>query len=314
MTTTLETRPAAPQEARAATPAAPQATTPPAARRVAPGLTVLAAPADAIGLAGRLLRPSPALALVRGVPDPVLVAGASAGVVLALSERERQRLEAQREEALERALEAAMAAGFDVHAIEAIPLDRLRARMRRLAEADVSCVAVAPTSARQVRRLARAARAPVLTLPEDAAPAAGPVILDADHAGLVAPAAARALAASHAVAVAAFDPMDGATVARSAAHPLLVPRLHDLAVRVEREAVREAEGRAERAAAIVEEHGLRVLPAVSPHRDATLRAAEERDGVLVVAEAGGWRSARLLRAALRGRRPLLFVPDLRGAR
>jgi hypothetical protein len=186
--------------------------------------------------------------------------------------------------------------------------------MRRLAEADVSCVAVAPTSARQVRRLARAARAPVLTLPEDAAPAAGPVILDADDAHLVAPAAARALAAAQAVVVAAFEPTDAATVARSAAHPLFVPRMHQLAVRVEREAVRDAEQRAEGASAVVEEHGLRVLPAVSPGRDAALRAAEERDGVLVIAESGGWRSARRLRAALRTGRPLLFVPDLRGAR
>jgi hypothetical protein len=193
-------------------PAAPDRPT-----RRAPGLTVLWDPATALPLAGPLLRAGPALALVPAPADP------------------------------DAALEATVAAGFSPQAVETVPRDGLHARLRALAEEEVTCLVVAGAGAREARALARAIAAAVLVVPERPMPAGGPAVFDAGHMTQTVAAAARCLAADAAE------------------------------------------------------------PVVAPEPDALITVARARDGIAVVADAGGWRAPRALRTALRERRPALLV-------
>jgi len=180
--------------------AGPAALPPRAPRRPAPGLTVLAGATDLLPLAGYLLRHGPALALVSEPPDPI-VAGAAMGGTF-LPPPDPAPAAAWREASLERALRATADAGFAVHAVETVAPGGLGARLRALAGEDVGCVVTASGSPRTVRRLARAAGAPVLALPPRGAAAGGPATVVAGDAARVLPAVARALATEHAAVVA----------------------------------------------------------------------------------------------------------------
>ncbi len=267
--------------------------------RAAPGLAVLALPLGRIPIAGYLLRHGPALALAETPPDPVPVSAAAVGVWVLPSELER--LEEARGAAAERALEATVNAGFELHAVETLTREQLRGRLRSLRDAGAACVVVADRGAGEGRRLARAAGAPVLVLPRDAAPAGGPAVLDAEEARHTAPAAARALATEQAVVVA------GSPLAPSGG-PALDPASGELAHRLRRRQLDAAAQRAGRAALVAAEHGLRAATAVSLEPRGALGIAAAHEGILVLADAGGWRGPRLLRPALAARRPVLLVP------
>ncbi len=61
------------------------------------------------------------------------------------------------------------------------------------------------------------------------------------------------------------------------------------------------------------EHGLRATTAVTVEPRGILEIAAANEGILVLADPGGWRAPRLLRAALAERRPVLLVPVPDGA-
>jgi len=284
-----------------ATPASPGLRARPAA-----GLTVLALSVDAMALAGYLLRHGPALALVE-LPQPPLPVGGELGWA-AVAGYDRVEFEALRSSAIERALLATASAGFSVHAVETLIPGGLRARLRSLRAADVACVVTCGRDARAARALARAAHAPVLILPDRAAAAGGPAVIDAREAERVLPAAARCLATDRATLVAGYDPVPTGTLLRSAAHPLLVPRLEEMETRHRRDELEDAERSVDLAAIIAAEQGVATERAVVAEPDALLKVARSREGLIVAADHGGWRAPRALRAALRERRPALLVP------
>lgn len=292
------------------TPSAPalDAVTPSRGPRARPaaGLTVLAVSADAIPLAGYLLRHGPALALVE-LPRLPLPVGAELGWAAAPA-FDRDELEAVRSSAIDRALTATANVGFSVHAVETLAPGGLRARLCSLRAADVACVVTCGRGARAARALARAAQAPVLILPERAAAAGGPAVIDAREAETLVPAAARCLATDRAALVAGYDPVPTGTLLRSAAHPLLVPRLEQLAAQHRLGELEDAERSADLAAIVAAEAGLAAERAVVAEPDALLKVARRREGLVVAADHGGWRAPRALRAALRDRRAALLVP------
>jgi hypothetical protein len=175
------------------------APTRPDAERPAPGLTVLALGAGELPVAGYLLRHGEAVTLVDDPPDALVATSALAGVGYvpydAANMRER------REQVVERALSATVHAGFSARAVETVPGGGLVERLRALPRGSVSCVAVSSRSAREVRRVARAAGAPVLALRPGAAAAGGPAVVAATDATWSVPAAARALATEHVLLV-----------------------------------------------------------------------------------------------------------------
>ncbi len=280
---------------------------PTAPARPAPGLTVLLGTQATLPLAGYLLRHGPALTLIETAPDAVAVGASMGGFALPLYDVDD--LDARRQEQAERALAATAAAGFDPHAVETLPPGDVVDRLRGLAGDEVACVVTATRSARRARRLARAARAPVLVLPpRDGAPAGGPAVVPEADAAVLAPVAARALATEHAVLVAPYDRVEPDVLVRTAAHPILAPQLTGLAMDAEWAAIDAAWERARAAALVAEEHGLAAEPAVSAEPGAVLAAVAEREGVVVVADRGGFRAPALLRAALRAGRAVLLVP------
>jgi hypothetical protein len=276
--------------------------------RALPGRTVVVSPAQTLPLAGYLLRHGPALALVESVPDPVVVGSAMGGVVPLPLSRDDAEAEARRHAALDTALRATANAGFDVRAVEDVPPGGLTARLRAVAGTDVTCVVAATRSPRTVRRLARAAGAPVLALPHRAAPAGGPAVFDAADASWAAPAAARALATEHAVAVSAYAPAPAATALRRAALPVVARRVEALADERLAEELERAWSRVDAAAWTAEDHGLTTEKAVTPQPGAVPAAARAREGLVVAVDHGGRRPPALLRAALGERRPVLLVP------
>jgi hypothetical protein len=188
----------------------------------------------------------------------------------------------------------------------------VRARLRFLRGEDLRCVVAGTDTPREARALARAAAAPVLAVPSDPAHADGPAVIDAADAARTLPAIARALATDDVAAVAGYEAADAGTLARTTAHPLLLPRLEDVAAQRRWEGLDAAQHRAECATAIAREHGFRagaIEEVVVAQPDAVLATARERDGLPAIADPGGWRAPRLLRDALRGRRPVLLVPS-----
>jgi hypothetical protein len=208
----------------------------------------------------------------------------------------------------ERALALVGRAGFDVRAVETVAPQGLRARLRSLGGERVACAIVPGDTARRVRSLATWLRAPVLAVPPRSAPAAGPAVLDARDAPRTIPALAACLATARAVAVAPVDVTPTGSLTRSAAHPLLVPRLELLAELHRWDALAESERCAEVAATLAHEHGLEAETLEATGADGVLAAARFHDGLVVVADDDGWRPPPLLRAALRERRPTLLVP------
>jgi hypothetical protein len=260
----------APTAPSAGTRTAPQPLLPPLApARPAPGLTVLLGTRETLPLAGYLLRHGPALTLVETEPDAVAVGAAMGGFALPLYDVDD--LDRRRAALAERALEATEAAGFDTHAVETLPPGDVPGRLRRVAGGTTACVVTTTRSARRARRLARAARAPVLVLPpRDGAPAGGPAVLAAADAARLVPAAARALATEHVVLV--------------------------------------GPGTDAAAGALPGEHGLVAEAVAGAGPRDVLAAAQEREGLVVLADSGGFRAPALLRAALAARRPVLLVP------
>jgi hypothetical protein len=289
---------------RAGALAAPAADPTPVARDE-PGLTVVAAPTEALFVGAPLVRRGPALALVSAGADPVAAGAALAGV--GLLPRHIDELARRREADLERALGATTAAGFAVRAWESVPPEGLRERLRGLADEDVACAIVAGDTARRVRSLARWLRAPVLAIPPRAASAAGPggarrarrarhdprARRDARKRG-----GGRGDAADTTPTHA--DAHGGAPAARAA------PGGARRAAPLGRAGRRRAP--ADLALALAVEHGLEVEPLMATDADAVLTAARSRDGLVVVADDDGWRPPSLLRAALRERRPVVLVP------
>jgi hypothetical protein len=211
---------------RAGALAAPAADPTPVARDE-PGLTVVAAPTEALFVGAPLVRRGPALALVSAGADPVAAGAALAGV--GLLPRHIDELARRREADLERALGATTAAGFAVRAVESVPPEGLRERLRGLADEDVACAIVAGDTARRVRSLARWLRAPVLAIPPRAASAAGPGGARRARRARHDPRARRdARKPGGGRGDAGRHDADG-TLTRTAAHPLLVPRLEELA-------------------------------------------------------------------------------------
>jgi len=285
----------------------------PLAPRPAPGLTVLALPAERMPLAGYLLRHGPALAVVEDPLDAIVVGPSLAGGFgaplfdpAAAAER--------RELLVARAAQAVANAGFAEPAVEPLSPGSLPARLRRLrGEADVACVVVGGGGARRVRRLARAAGAPVLVLPAGASAAGGPVVLCGHDADAVAAPAARALATEDAVVVATFGPVRRSELmgASSGAAAVGAGR-RDPAADLRRRAWTVAGSRADRGMDLCREHGLRARPAVCDVGTTVLDVAARREGILAVADAGDRRVPHLLLDALRARRPVLLVPAGRG--
>jgi len=278
----------------------------PSPPRGAEGLTVVVAPAGVLATAGAMLRSGPALGLVPTYDDP-LVAGALVGGV-PLGAPDPGELDRVRVAAAGGALAALAGAGMEVRAVETVPAGEVEARLAALAGEDVACVVVATRSARTARRLARAAHAPVLAVPPGAAPARGPAVLAAADAQRLAPACARCLATTGAALVAGFDPVPVGTLARSAAHPLLVPRLLELAELHRWEALDAAEHEADMGVVLAGEHGLEGHPVLVPEPVALAGLAGERAGVAVVADRGALRTPLVLRESLAAGRPALLVP------
>ncbi len=234
-----------------------------------PGLTVLCLPPGQMPLAGYLLRHGPALTLVEMPPDPVPMSAAAAGMWPMPTDLVRRQEESRA--AADRALEASANAGFAVDAVETLVPGGLADRLRSLDGSGIGCVVVTGRGPREVRRLARAAGAPVLAVPAGAAPAGGPAVLDAADVERAAAAVARALATEHAVVLAPDDDGTGAVQ-------------------------------------VARRHGLDATPLAATGKDAGVRAAAAREGILVVADRGGRRTPRALRRALAARRPVLVVP------
>ncbi len=274
--------------------------------RPAPGLVAIADPARTLPLAGYLLRHGPALALVPDVPSYGAVSAAFGGMAVPLA------LEAETDEhraaVLERAVTATENAGFDLVAAELVPDDRPRARLRALA-GEATCVVAATRSPGAVRRLARAAGAPVLALPAGAAPAGGPAVVAADDAAVAIGPVARALATEHVTLVAAVEPVLDVSVLRAARHPAVAARLAAVMHERHAQALDDAWWRLDDAAAAAEEHGLVPDPiVVLPRSGALLAAARPREGIVVAVDRGGRCAPAILRRALRERRAVLLVP------
>jgi hypothetical protein len=209
---------------------------------------------------------------------------------------------------VERAAEAVLAAGFDLQAVETIPADGLHARFTALRDEHVAGAVVSGASARRVRRLTHALGAPVLALPDNPLAAGGPAVLDVHDAAWAVPAIARCLATRDAVAVAELDGTSTATLMRSAAHPLLVPRLEEVAELKRWDELDDIQRGIDLAFAVAEEHGVAIDPEITEREEPLLATARERDGIVVVPDGGGWRAPGVLRRALRERRPALLVP------
>lgn len=153
--------------------------------RPEPGLAVLVfGTGDDLAVAGVLLRPAPALALVA---DPA---------------------------ALDGRLEAAAAAGFDLRAAEALPSAAVPDRLRALPEAPTVLLTGTPSAGR-AGHLARAAGAPVLAVAPRATAGTGPVVMRAGDARCCVAPVVRAVAADHLVLVG--PPAAGREAARALA-------------------------------------------------------------------------------------------------
>ena len=153
--------------------------------RPEPGLAVLVFPTDDdLAVAGALLRPAPALALVA---DPAALDGQP---------------------------EAAAAAGFDVRAAETLPAAAQAGRLRALPEAPTVLVTGTPSAGRSAH-LARAAGAPVLAVPPGATAGTGPAVMRAGDARCCVVPVVRAVASGHLLLVG--PPSAGREAARALA-------------------------------------------------------------------------------------------------
>ncbi len=243
--------------------------------RPAPGLAVLAMlPLSDVRLAGRLLRPAPALALVSDPPAPVIAP--PAGVLPPLVPDWLPHLERLRAQALQRAIRAAGAAGFEVEAAETLLAGQLQQRLRDLPRRP-SLVVCGTRRAGRVRSLARAAEAPVLALPPRATRPVGPAIVAADDAPYCVAALGRALQRDRLLIVGPRTP------------------------------------RRDEARAHAERIGLRVDVVSGTSADAAQTLAGELEGLLVLCDHGTWRTTRTVSERLMARRPVLVVPP-KGAR
>ncbi len=164
--------------------------------RPEPALAVLALLSDAqLRLAGTLLRPAPALALIPDPPAPVTAAPEGAIVPLDLPA-----LEQRRGRALHRAIAAATAAGFDVEAAETLLPGELAQRLRDL-DPRPTIVVAGTRRPRRIRALASAAAAPVLALPPRGAGTGGPVVVSGEDVHACVATIARTVAVSDLVIV-----------------------------------------------------------------------------------------------------------------
>ena len=244
-----------------------------AGERPDPPLAVLVQLGDGdVALAAARLRPAPALVL--GADAPGVWSGVAPGGWTPAYLEHVETLERRRADELDRAFDAAAAAGFDVRAAETVPSGGLPARLRRLARGPA--VVVASGGAWRARRLARAAQAPVLAFAPGDVRAGGPAVVTAADARACVAVVARALATDELVIAGRPSPAG------------------------------------EAARALAEELGLRTQTVGDGAPD-VVRIAADRGGVVVSADAGGWRAPRALRRGLRAGLPVLLVPE-RGAR
>jgi len=274
--------------------------------RPAPGLTVLLGAPRSYTVPGYLLRHDEALALTPAAPERVMTS--SGFDPLPNWPSEPGYCDGLDAAARAEAIEAAVNAGWANSTAETVATGAVLNRLEELRSADIGCVVFNGRRAGRARRLARAARAPVLVLPDGAAPAGGPAVFDARDAPVVARPLAKCLATERAVILASYDPVPEGTLLRCAAHPMLEPELRTMA-RTHLKANAEAAHReAGRSRALTETQGLEVEAIPTSEPNEPLSTAVEQEGILVLADRGRRFGVPGLRAALRERRPVLLVP------